>query len=170
MEQGLTLYPKCIWSFKCKPNELLIPSKDISDRASESWFTSEWRYTRGIRYFKIHKIFIFGYSEMIKVQISKQENSHRWRNHSCKDGFAGTFLIRLDISAVFGHVSGYLLGQRSIRQTVTRCLGKKRKSLFSAFLELNNSEYGTALENFLCFFFFFSYLHPQRWNITARKI
>lgn len=91
---------------------------------------------------------------MIKVQISKQENSHRWRNHSCKDGFAGTFLIRLDISAVFGHVSGYLLGQRSIRQTVTRCLGKKRKSLFSAFLELNNSEYGTALENFLCFFFF----------------
>ena len=91
---------------------------------------------------------------MIKVQISKQENSHRWRNHSCKDGFAGTFLIRLDISAVFGHVSGYLLGQRSIRQTVTRSLGKKRKSLFSAFLELNNSEYGTALENCLCFFFF----------------
>ena len=51
---------------------------------------------------------------------------------------------------------------------VTHSLGKK-KILFSALLVPNNSEYGTALENFL-FLFFFSYLHPQRWNITARKI
>lgn len=60
-----------------------------------------------------------------------------------------------DISPVFGHVSGYLLGQRSTREMVTHCLGGK-KSLFSALLVLNNSEYGTALENFLFLFFFLS--------------
>lgn len=64
------------------------------------------------------------------------------------------FLVSLpsltESSAVFGHVSGYLLGQRSTREMVIHVTLEKI-SLSIALTVLSDSEHITAPENFLFF-------------------
>ena len=67
-----------------------------------------------------------------------------------------------DISPVFGHVSGYLLGQRSTREMVTRCLGGKKKSILSALGAQQFRIWNSPGEFSVFFFFFFSiFIHKD---------